>query len=154
MARGWTPKKAFTGTPDEVDFCPPICLVRHIYFLWKKRECLKALVFWRGYFAVIRTKTEKTITISIHLNVFFSPEGRLQNLLNQINRCLTKTIKAILENSTFWFRDFSQTQLKKEAHCCLKQSRLPLILNYLGKRKEKLRIGEKDCYPGLSCQRQ
>jgi hypothetical protein len=58
MARGRTPVEVWMGTPDEVHFCPPIYPVR-LYFLWKERE-LKALVFW----------------------VFFSPEGRLRNLLN------------------------------------------------------------------------
>jgi hypothetical protein len=38
-------------------------------------------------------------------------------------------------------RDLSQTQLKKEAHCCLGQRGRPLILIYLGKKKEKLKIG-------------
>jgi hypothetical protein len=41
------------------------------------------------------------------------------------------------------YRNLSQTQLKKEAHCCLGQSGRPLNLIYLGKRKEKLRIQEK-----------
>jgi hypothetical protein len=26
------------GTPDEVDFCPPIYPVRCLYFLWKERD--------------------------------------------------------------------------------------------------------------------
>jgi hypothetical protein len=32
---------------------------------------------------------------------------------------------------------------EEEAHCCLEQSGRPLILIYLGKRKEKLSIGGK-----------
>jgi hypothetical protein len=34
-------------------------------------------------------------------------------------------------------------RLKKEAHCCLEQSGRPLILIYLGKKKEMLRTGGK-----------
>jgi hypothetical protein len=33
MARRRTPAEAWMGTPDEVDFCPPIYSVRHICFL-------------------------------------------------------------------------------------------------------------------------
>jgi hypothetical protein len=40
-------------------------------------------------------------------------------------------------------RDLSLTQLKKEAHFCLGQRGKPLILTYLGEKKEKLRIGGK-----------
>jgi hypothetical protein len=36
MARGRTPAEAWMGTPDEVDFCPPIYPVRHIFSV--KRE--------------------------------------------------------------------------------------------------------------------
>jgi hypothetical protein len=45
MARGKTPVEAWMGTFDEVDFCPPIYSVRHLCFLLKEREHLKALVF-------------------------------------------------------------------------------------------------------------
>jgi hypothetical protein len=31
MARGKTSAEAWMGTPDEVDFCPPIYPVRHIF---------------------------------------------------------------------------------------------------------------------------
>jgi hypothetical protein len=34
-------------------------------------------------------------------------------------------------------------RLKKEAHCCLEERGRLLILIYLGKRKEKLKIGGK-----------
>jgi hypothetical protein len=40
-------------------------------------------------------------------------------------------------------RNLSQTWLKKEDHYCLGQRERTLILIYLGKRKEKLRIGGK-----------
>jgi hypothetical protein len=40
-------------------------------------------------------------------------------------------------------KDLSQTWLKKEAHCCLGQRGSPLTLLYLGKKKQKLRIGGK-----------
>jgi hypothetical protein len=37
--------------------------------------------------------------------------------------------------------------LKKEPHCCLEQRmKGALILNYLGKEKEKLRIGGKESF--------
>jgi hypothetical protein len=36
MARGRTPAEAWMGTPDEVDFCPAIDPVRHIFSM--KRE--------------------------------------------------------------------------------------------------------------------
>jgi hypothetical protein len=36
MARGRTPAELWIGTPDEVDFCPPIYPVRCIYFLWEE----------------------------------------------------------------------------------------------------------------------
>jgi hypothetical protein len=38
MARRRTPVEAWMGTPDEVDFCPPIYSVRHICFLGKEGE--------------------------------------------------------------------------------------------------------------------
>jgi hypothetical protein len=38
LARRRTPVETWMGTPDEVDFCPPIYSVRHICFLWKERE--------------------------------------------------------------------------------------------------------------------
>jgi hypothetical protein len=40
-------------------------------------------------------------------------------------------------------KDLSKTWLKKDAHCCLRQRGRQLILIYLGKRKEKLRLGGK-----------
>jgi hypothetical protein len=33
MARRRTPVEAWMGTPDELDFCPPIYSVRHVCFL-------------------------------------------------------------------------------------------------------------------------
>jgi hypothetical protein len=53
----------YLWTPDELDFCPPICPVRCTYFLWKERERLKA-------FATIRDK-KKTWGLA-SLTVFFS----------------------------------------------------------------------------------
>jgi hypothetical protein len=57
-------------------------------------------------------------------------------------------MKPKFESSTFWClcwggKDLFQTQLKKEAHCCPGQRGRPLILIYLGKKMEKLRIGGK-----------
>jgi hypothetical protein len=43
-------------------------------------------------------------------------------------------------------KDLFQTWLKKEAHCCLEQRGRPLILIYLGKKKQKLRIGGKESF--------
>jgi hypothetical protein len=59
---------------------------------------------------------------------------------------LTKTIKPKLETSIFWcLQGFLPNSLKKEAHCCLKQrGEGTLTLKYLGKGKERLRIGEKE----------
>jgi hypothetical protein len=37
MARRRTPLEAWMGTPDEVDFCPPIYPVR-LFMLFMKRE--------------------------------------------------------------------------------------------------------------------
>jgi hypothetical protein len=31
MARGRTPEEVWMGTPDEIDFCPPVYPVRHIF---------------------------------------------------------------------------------------------------------------------------
>jgi hypothetical protein len=36
MARRRTPVEAWMGTPDKVDFCPPIYSVRHICFFIKR----------------------------------------------------------------------------------------------------------------------
>jgi hypothetical protein len=47
MARGRTPAEAWMGTPDEVDFCPPINPVRHI-FAMKREGGLKAFALVRG----------------------------------------------------------------------------------------------------------
>jgi hypothetical protein len=42
-------------------------------------------------------------------------------------------------------QEFFPNSLKKEAHYCLEQGgRGSVILNYLGKRKERLRIGGKE----------
>jgi hypothetical protein len=47
MSRDRTPVEVWMGTPDEVDFCPPIYPMKYIYFLSKERECLKALFLWQ-----------------------------------------------------------------------------------------------------------
>jgi hypothetical protein len=45
-------------------------------------------------------------------------------MFNQLTWCLTKTVKAKLEISTFWcLQEFSPNSLKKQAHWCLEQSR-------------------------------
>jgi hypothetical protein len=47
MARGRTPAEVWMGTPDEVDFCPPIYPVRHIFFM-KREGALEAFAPVRG----------------------------------------------------------------------------------------------------------
>jgi hypothetical protein len=61
---------------------------------------------------------------------------------------LTKTVKPKLETSTFWcLQGFFLNSLKKEAHYYLQQSgRGTLILNYLRKGKERLRIEGKESF--------
>jgi hypothetical protein len=50
---------------------------------------------------------EKTIEVSIPLTFSFTLRADYENLLNQINQCLIKTVKPKLESSTFRY-----TQLK------------------------------------------
>jgi hypothetical protein len=61
---------------------------------------------------------------------------------------LTKTVKPKLETITFWCLErFFPNSLKKEAHCYLEHSgEGALILNCLGKGKERLRIGGKESF--------
>jgi hypothetical protein len=61
---------------------------------------------------------------------------------------LTKTVKPKLETITFWcLEGFFPNSLKKEAHCYLEQrGEWALILNCLGKGKERLRIGGKESF--------
>jgi hypothetical protein len=56
------------GTFDEVNFCPPIYPVRHIYSM-KREGASEGIGFFVVVvvlvFAVVGTKTEKTVEVSI-----------------------------------------------------------------------------------------
>jgi hypothetical protein len=96
MARRRTPAEAWMGTPDEVEFCPPIYFVRHTCFLWKReREHVEA-------FAPVRGKNRDLRFLPFSGFFFSFPEGRLQKLFNQLTWCLTKTVKPKLDTSTLW----------------------------------------------------
>jgi hypothetical protein len=77
MAIGKIPVEAWTGTPNEVDFCPLMYPVRHIYFLGKE-EVSEGIVF----FCCSKRQKQRRPLRYLSLYLFFPPEGRLQNLLN------------------------------------------------------------------------
>jgi hypothetical protein len=99
MARGRSHVEAWMGTPDKVDFCSPIYSVRHLCFLWKDREREKEHL---EAFAQVKGKNGDLRFLSLNCIFFSFPEGRLQNLFNQLTWCLTKTVKTKFETITFW----------------------------------------------------
>jgi hypothetical protein len=65
------------GTLAEVDFVP-LCILSDIYIFYEMRECLKAL-----FLCCSMGQKRRRPLRSLSLKLFFSPEGKLWNLLNQ-----------------------------------------------------------------------
>jgi hypothetical protein len=67
---------------------------------------------------------QKTFEISVPLTLFIPLRADCRTFSTRSTWCLTNTLQPKIESSTFWclswgMQDLSQTQLKKEVHCCL-----------------------------------
>jgi hypothetical protein len=91
-----------------------------------------------------------TIEVSVLLTLFFFlfSEGRPQTLLNQFNQMLDKAVNPKLDTSIFCCLQgyFPKISEEESPPLLRAKGREALILNYLGKGRERLRIGGKESF--------